>query len=246
MLPALSTAITGGPGESCAAGLLTLPAFPATFPCATMATVPRCLGRQMRCDNERPFQPGGRLSAVRARGYSSGALPFSLYAGDYRLWGEKSQFWGRRGEQSVVAVKRWVGTVRRWLVSMADLMGGSRAGTRPAPTGSLEKKGHRGLEGRAGTRPAPTGPLEGEGRCRWATWAGTRSAPAHVRSWKERRSRRYANGGRGTWWNDGTGWTRDVVGEGALRGRSPRTREGRIGPTARNCSGQWLVGPYAS
>ena len=31
--------------------------------------------------------------------------------------------------------------------------------------------------------------------------------------------------------------TRDVVGEGALRGRSPRTREGRIGPTAQNCSG---------
>ena len=28
---------------------------------------------------------------------------------------------------------------------------------------------------------------------------------------------------------------------GALRGRSPRTREGRIGPTAQNCSGQWLV-----
>ena len=28
---------------------------------------------------------------------------------------------------------------------------------------------------------------------------------------------------------------------GALRGRSPRTREGRIGPTAHNCSGQWLV-----
>ena len=26
---------------------------------------------------------------------------------------------------------------------------------------------------------------------------------------------------------------------GALRGRSPRTREGRIGPTAQNCSGQW-------
>ena len=28
---------------------------------------------------------------------------------------------------------------------------------------------------------------------------------------------------------------------GALRGRSPRTREGRIGPTAQNCSGQWSV-----
>ena len=29
---------------------------------------------------------------------------------------------------------------------------------------------------------------------------------------------------------------RHVVGGGALRGRSPRTREGRIGPTAQNCS----------
>ena len=26
-----------------------------------------------------------------------------------------------------------------------------------------------------------------------------------------------------------------------MRGRSPRTREGRIGPTAQNCSGQWSV-----
>ena len=26
---------------------------------------------------------------------------------------------------------------------------------------------------------------------------------------------------------------------GALRGRSPRTREGRLGPTAQKCSGQW-------
>ena len=38
---------------------------------------------------------------------------------------------------------------------------------------------------------------------------------------------------------------REVVGEGALRGRSPRTREGRIGPTAQLqwsvVSGQWLV-----
>ena len=28
---------------------------------------------------------------------------------------------------------------------------------------------------------------------------------------------------------------------GALRGRSPRTREGRLGPTAQNYSGQWSV-----
>ena len=65
------------------------------------------------------------------------------------------------------------------------------------------------------------------------------------------------NGGRGlakpfrlgTCWNIDTRSTRHVVGEGALRGRSPRTREGRIGPTARNCSGQWSVvseGPFAA
>ena len=41
--------------------------------------------------------------------------------------------------------------------------------------------------------------------------------------------------------NIGTRSARDVVGEGALRGRSPRTREGRIGPTAQKISGQWLV-----
>ena len=53
----------------------------------------------------------------------------------------------------------------------------------------------------------------------------------------------------GTW----SGWTpsighrlristpgrRGMLLGGALRGRSPRTREGRIGPTAQNCSGQW-------
>ena len=33
---------------------------------------------------------------------------------------------------------------------------------------------------------------------------------------------------------------REVLGEGALRGRSPRTREGRIGPTAQKGRGQGL------
>ena len=59
---------------------------------------------------------------------------------------------------------------------------------------------------------------------------------------------RESDGTGGTW----SGWTFSIghpspmstpgrVGSrGALRGRSPRTREGRIGPTARNCSGQWL------
>jgi len=45
----------------------------------------------------------------------------------------------------------------------------------------------------------------------------------------------------GTCSNIDTRSIRHVVGEGALRGRSPRTREGRLGPTAQNCSGQWLV-----
>ena len=35
---------------------------------------------------------------------------------------------------------------------------------------------------------------------------------------------------------------REVLG-GALRGRSPRTREGRIGPTAQKTSGQWSETP---
>ena len=38
--------------------------------------------------------------------------------------------------------------------------------------------------------------------------------------------------------NVATQSARHVVGEGALRGRSPRTREGRIGPTAQL---QWSV-----
>ena len=42
----------------------------------------------------------------------------------------------------------------------------------------------------------------------------------------------------GTCSNRDTRSARHVVGEGALRGRSPRTREGRIGPTAQNCRGQ--------
>ena len=42
----------------------------------------------------------------------------------------------------------------------------------------------------------------------------------------------------GTCWNIDTRSARHVVGEGALRGRSPRTREGRIGPTAQKTSGQ--------
>ena len=68
---------------------------------------------------------------------------------------------------------------------------------------------------------------------------------------------RHVAGTYGVWWD----W-RDVVGldtfdkapvristpgrrrmllGGALRGRSPRTRKGRLGPTAQNCSDQWPV-----
>ena len=221
-MPALSTAITGGPGESCAAGLLTLPAFPATFPCATLALVARCLGRQMRCENERPFQPGGRLSAVRARGYSSGALPFSMYAGDYRLWGEKSQFQGRRGEQSVVGAERWVGTARRWLVSIADLMEGSRAGTRPAPTG----RGWWWAE-------MVTGAARGQAQglfVREGAGGGRRGCVQ-------------ATGGIGTWWNDGTRWIRHVVG-GGVAGAEPPHKGGPNRPDRPKVqwsvvSGQW-------
>ena len=41
-----------------------------------------------------------------------------------------------------------------------------------------------------------------------------------------------APGGMARRWIGGTRSVRHVVGGGALRGRSPRTREGRIGPTA--------------
>ncbi len=42
--------------------------------------------------------------------------------------------------------------------------------------------------------------------------------------------------GLGTCSNIDTRSARHVVGEGALLGRTPRTRKGRIGPTAQNCS----------
>ena len=66
--------------------------------------------------------------------------------------------------------------------------------------------------------------------------AGTRPAPTAIRwDWPD------------VVWPDTFDWApfadrdtrsaRHVVGEGALRGRSPRTREGRIGPTAQKSSG---------
>ena len=75
-----------------------------------------------------------------------------------------------------------------------------------------------------------TGPL---GRClACPACASPHSVSAKAR-WGKRGSPRDANFALPT-----HSLRREVVGEGALRGRSPRTREGRIGPTARNCSNQ--------
>ena len=99
--------------------------------------------------------------------------------------------------------------------------GGTRAPTRGAPTGGHEEVCGVGGGTRAPTRGAPTG--GGEAGCGVLRGAGgnppVEEAPAGMN----------APGGQGM-----------LLG-GALRGRSPRTREGRIGPTARNCSGQWSV-----
>ena len=201
--------------------------------------------------------------------------------------------------------------MRRWLVSMADQMGGSRAGTRPAPTGACgacgigaggregrhkacpywcgvaiaevaqgqrqgrhkacpyrcgvaiaevalgQRQGrHKACPYRCGIAIAEVAQGQRQGRhkaCLYRSFGGgkdgTDGRPGQGRGqliymfgigW-DRGVGVSQPGGRGTWWNTGTRWIRHVAGEGALRGRSPRTREGRIGPTARNCSGQWLV-----
>ena len=84
--------------------------------------------------------------------------------------------------------------------------------------------------------------------------AGARpeSVSLGVRGQEQGRHVRGSDGTGGTRWGQ-TRWIRHLfeyrhqVDEarhglgGALRGRSPRTREGRIGPTAQNCSGQWSV-----
>ncbi len=93
-----------------------------------------------------------------------------------------------------------VGEVGFWL--------GTRAGTRPAPTGVFE-----GEDGEGGGRRQGQGRhLRGFGGV-GGGWVGGVLSVGHLS-------------------NIGTRSVRDVVGEGALRGRSPRTREGRIGPTA--------------
>ena len=74
---------------------------------------------------------------------------------------------------------------------------------------------------------------EGEGDVCGSTRAGTRAAPTGGGRRMGRST--VAAGGQGhiALTLDAAG----VVGEGALRGRSPRTREGRIGPTAQKCRG---------
>ncbi len=106
----------------------------------------------------------------------------------------------------------------------------------------------RGIGASGGWRCLPS---LGETQCRRKAWpyGGVRQL-GRVRGQAQGRHIWESDGTGGTW----SGWTRSnrhpfeyrhPVDEawpglgGALRGRSPRTREGRIGPTAQNCSGQW-------
>ena len=78
------------------------------------------------------------------------------------------------------------------------------------------------------------------GRRRTGVRAGTRPAPPwYTHDWGDVVWRSPFD--RGPVTNIETRSAKDVVGEGALRGRSPRTREGRLGPTAQKSSGQWSV-----
>ncbi len=95
----------------------------------------------------------------------------------------------------------------------------------PAVAGVVYRLWARGI---AGARPGRTMASVGWGRCEGRHKAGTCGDLM----------------GLGGTWSGWTPWNRHlspistpgsmrrVVGEGALRGRSPRTREGRIGPTA--------------
>ena len=80
---------------------------------------------------------------------------------------------------------------------------------------------------------------EGEGDVCGSTSAGTRAAPTEGGRGMGRSTVAAGGQGHSALTLDAAG----VVGEGALRGRSPRTREGRIGPTAQLqwsvVSGQW-------
>ena len=140
-------------------------------------------------------------------------------------------------------------------VLLAGQLGGEGEGThKGSPTGFC-LQARLGARARAPTRGAPTGiclqarlgvvraPTRGAptGFCLQANWGRVRGHPQGVPL--------RGFGGPGwalgclRWITLGTstkGRRRDGVG-GALRGRSPRTREGRLGPTAQNCSSQWSV-----
>ena len=107
----------------------------------------------------------------------------------------------------------------------------------------------RGIRASGGWRCLPS---LGETQCGRQAWpyGGVRQL-GRVRGQAQGRHVRGSDGAGVTW----SGWTPSIrhllrittpgrlgmLLGGALRGRSPRTREGRLGPTAQNCSGQWSV-----
>ena len=134
---------------------------------------------------------------------------------------------------------------------------GGRAGTRPAPTGIQRYRDASRIWGGCGqAQGLPLQAFDDSGmRPRFGVGVGRHKAcpygdseiPGCVPDLGGRGQAQGlplwgvdGNGGRGpaklfqmgTWWKIDTRSARHVVGEGALRGRSPRTREGRIGPTA--------------
>ena len=139
---------------------------------------------------------------------------------------------GRRGHPQGVPLQGV------WLVGAFE--GDAGFGThKGCPYGRYGRLAHlRAARAWATTRGAPTvdGGNAGSGVC--AAYEGTH---------KGRPFRGFGGTGPAEFFGLGTcpsvatRLARHVVGEGALRGRSPRTREGRLGPTAQKSSGQWLV-----
>ncbi len=83
-------------GELCTAPVHS-PGLPGDIPlCSSDPDSAGVLVVRCAASTDAPFSREGVSLAVRARGYSSGALPFSVYADDYRLRRQKSQFfeWG--------------------------------------------------------------------------------------------------------------------------------------------------------
>ena len=156
--------------------------------------------------------------------------------------------WEQSGREIMTAVagavyRLWArhmqapGLAVRWRPSVGE---GARAGTWPAPIGDLMGLAGRGLAGhvRSGTCYECRHPVDEArhglggalpllpclcwhilGICQDAGWGGGLILVAAGRQGQ------FA-----------THSVRRVFLGGALRGRSPRTREGRIGPTAQNCS----------